>query len=277
MGGERALVVSPSARLLHRTGIEVERSLATRAGRYVVLVTSGIALATVTGALLGPGIGAALIFVTLLGPPGTFLARRTLRFVRAGFAATGGFRLAKHPLSTTLVGAAEGQWVRVRGHVLPGPTFTSAGGRTRTVLACYLGVLDRLRPSLRATRRWELHGVDFAIAMAGGERVRINVAGARYLDRPAVVPDERFTGRPLATSSSGDSTNENSLEVASVYQEEVVAVGDEVEVLGFLRREVDPDAESGFRGNRPIPVLRARSPWALLIRRPTPVGENPGP
>ncbi len=264
MSGERALAVSPSARLIHRAGIEVQRSLASRAGRYVVLVTSGIAVATVAAIVVGPTTGAALMFATLFGPPCTFLGRRTLRFVRAGFAATGGFRLAKHPLSTTLEGAAEGQWVRVRGHVLPGPTFTSAGGRDGAVLACYVGTLDRFRPSLHGTRRWELHGLDFALGMSSGERVRIHVAGARYLDQPSVVPDERFIGRPLAASSASD----GSIEVASVYQEEVVAVGDEVEVLGFLRRELDPDAESGFRGARATPVLRSRAPWALLIRRP---------
>jgi hypothetical protein len=96
--------------------------------------------------------------------------------------------------------------------------------------------------------------------------VRVSVAGARYLDRPSVVPNERFERRPLAARSTGD----RGIEVASVYQEDVVAVGEEVEVLGFLRREVDPAAESGFRGVRPIPVLRSRSPWALLIRRPQP-------
>jgi hypothetical protein len=263
MSQERALVVSPSSRLIHRVGVEVERSLAKRAGRYVVLMTSGIALATLSGIALGATAGATIMFVTLLGPPCTFVGRRTLRFVRAGFAATGGFRLAKYPLSTSLEGASEGTWVRVRGHVLAGPTFTSAGGRTSVVLACYVGTLDRMRPSLRATRRLELHGLDFSLAMAGGERVRVSVAGARYLDRPSVVPDERFERRPLAASGTGD----GGLEVASVYLEDVVAVGDEVEVLGFLRRELDPTAESGFRGARPIPVLRSRSPWALLIRR----------
>ena len=55
-----------------------------------------------------------------------------------------------------------------------------------------------------------------------------------------------------------------------MYEEDVVMVGDEIEVLGFLRREVDPQAESGFRGARLALVLRARPPWALLIRRPLP-------
>jgi hypothetical protein len=266
MSEERALVASTSSRLLDRAGIEVERSLATRAGRYVVLVTAGIAVATVAGALGGPTLAAATVLVTLFGPPFTFFGRRVLRFVRAGFAATGAFRLAKHPVLTTFEGIGEGQWVRVRGHVLPGPTFTSAGGRARAVLACYVGSLDRLRPSLHAASRWELHGLDFAIATSGGERVRIKVAGARYLDRPSVVPVERFEQRPLAIRS----TDAHGIEVASVYGEDVVAVGDEVEVLGFLRREVDPTAESGFRGARLMPVLGARSPWALLIRRPLP-------
>jgi hypothetical protein len=267
MSPERALVVSTSARLIHRAGIEVERSLASRAGRYVVLVTSGISLATVVVVALGPTTGAALMFATLFGPPCAFLGRRAVRLVRAGFVATGSFRLAKQPLSTSLDSAGEGQWVRVRGHVLPGPSFTSAGGRAGAVLACYVGTLDRLRFSLRATRRWELHGLDFSVGLAGGERVRVSVAGARYLDGPTVVADEKFERRPLATSSG---SGEEGLEVAAVYQEEVVAVGDEVEVLGFLRRELDPQAESGFRGGRPVPVLRSRPPWALLIRRALP-------
>jgi hypothetical protein len=266
MNDERALVTSPSSRLLDRAGVEVERSLASRAGRYVMLVTSGIAVATVAGALGGPTAAAVTFLVTLVGPPAAFLGRRVLRFVRAGFAATGAFRLAQHSVLSSFAGIREGEWVRVRGHVLPGPTFTSVGGRTRAVLACYVGALDSLRPSLRAARRWELHGLDFYVATPDGERVRVKVAGARYLDRPSVVPVERFERRPLAIRS----TDAEGTEVASVYEEDVVVVGDEVEVLGFLRREVDPAAESGFRGGRLVPVLGARAPWALLIRRPLP-------
>ena len=266
MNEERALVASTSSRLLDRAGIEVERSLASRAGRYVLLVTGGIAVATVAGAVGGATAAALTFLVTLFGPPINFFGRRVLRFARAGFAATGAFRLAKHPVLDSFTGVNEGQWVRVRGHVLPGPTFTSAGGRARAVLACYVGSLDRLRPSLHAARRWELHGLDFAIAAAGGDRVRVKVAGARYLDRPSVVPVERFEQRPLAIRS----TDAHGIEVASVYEEDVVVVGDEVEVLGFLRREVDPAAESGFRGARLMAVLGSRPPWALLIRRPLP-------
>ncbi len=266
MDEERALVAPASSQLIDRAGVEVERSLGSRAGRYVVLVTAGVAVATVAGALGGTPLGAATLLVTLVGPPLVFLARRVLRFVRAGFAATGAFRLAKHRLRASFDGLAEGQWVRVRGQVLPGPTFTSAGGQAQAVLACYVGTLGGLRASIDAAQRWELHGLDFSLAVPGGERVLIKVAGARFLDRLSVVPDEWFDRRPLASRN----TDRRGVEVAAVYGEDVVMVGEEIEVLGFLRREVDPRSESGFRGARPIPVLRARPPWALLIRRPPP-------
>jgi hypothetical protein len=262
MGQQRALVASPHARLLDRAGVEVQRSLASRASRYMVFVTTGTALATMAGVLGGLTPAAVTVLATVLVPPVAFLGRRVQRFVRAGVAASGVYRLAKHPVLPSLAGIAEGQWVRVRGHVLPGPSFISAGGRARVVLACYVGTLDSWRPSLRGGRRWELHGVDFSLATAAGERVLVKVAGARYLDRPALVPIARFERRPLAIRSA------EGIEVASVYDEDVVAFGDEVEVLGFLRRDIDPGAESGSRGAPLTAVLDARHPWALLIRRP---------
>ncbi len=115
-----------------------------------------------------------------------------------------------------------------------------------------------------AASRRELHGVDFTLAAPGGEFVRVRVAGARYLGSPAVVPLTWFEERPLQVRVTDDSKGE----VATIYREDVVAVGDEVEVLGFLRREIDAGAETGFRGARPTLVLAARPPWALLIRRP---------
>jgi hypothetical protein len=266
MSDERALVAPARSQLLDRAGLEAERSVAERAVRYVLGVSTGVLVATVAGVLSAWPVGALALLATIFGPPLAFLGRRTLRFVRAGFAATGAFRLAKHPVLTRFDGVGEGQWVRVRGHVLPGPGFVSAGGRPHTVLACYIGTLGRLRGSGLAARRWELHGVDFSLALEGGERVRVRVAGARYLGRPSVVPVEWFERRPLSVRN----TDPQATEVASVYQEDVVAVGDEVEVLGFLRREVDTEAESAFRGARPALTLRARPPWALLIRRPLP-------
>jgi hypothetical protein len=266
MKEERALVAPARSQLLDRAGLEAERSVGARAVRYILGISTGVLVATVAGMVSAWPVGALALLVTIFGPPLAFLARRTLRFVRAGFAATGAFRLAKHPVLTSFEGVVEGQWVRVTGHVLPGPGFTSAGGRSQTVLACYVGTLGRLRGSGVAARRWELHGVDFSLALASGERVRVRVAGARYLGRPAVVPVEWFERRPLAVRN----TDPQATEVASVYEEDVVAVGDEIEVLGFLRRELDPQAEAGFRGARPALTLRARAPWALLIRRPLP-------
>jgi hypothetical protein len=263
MNEERALVVSASTQLLDRSGIEVERSVGVRAGRYVMGVSVGMALATILAIVAGARVGVLALLGVLFGPPLAFFAGRVVRFARAGFAAAAAFRMAKYPLSTRLAQTREGQWVRVRGQILPGPTFTSAGGKPRVVLACYVGTLASLRPSLGGDRRWELHGIDFNIAAVGGERVRVRVAGARFLGRPSVVPVEWFERRPLASRN----TDRRGIEVASVYGEDVVAVGDEIEVLGFLRREIDPAAEAGFRGSPLTLVLGARQRWSLLIRR----------
>ena len=261
MDPERALVAPASSQLLDRSGIEMQRSLGSRVGRYLVTVVGGTT-ASVATMLVSPTLGILAMLATLFGPPLVFFGRRFVRFVRAGFAATGAFRLAKHAVATRLGETAEGQWVRVRGHVLPGPSFTSAGGKPQAVLAWYLGSLGGLSKRSNVGRR-ELHGVDFTLAAPGGEFVRVRVAGARYLGSPTVVPLAWFEERPLHVRVTDDSSGE----VASIYREHVVAVGDEVEVLGFLRREIDA-AETGFRGVRPTQVLGARPPWALLIRRP---------
>ena len=262
MNPERALVAPASSQLLDRSGIEMQRSLGSRVGRYLVTVVGGITAAIAT-MLVSPTLGILAMLATLFGPPLVFFGRRFVRFVRAGFAATGAFRLAKHAVAARLGETAEGQWVRVRGHVLPGPSFTSAGGQPQVVLAWYLGTLGGLSMRSNVGRR-ELHGVDFTLAAPGGEFVRVRVAGARYLGSPTVVPLAWFEERPLHVRVTDDSRGE----VASIYREHVVAVGDELEVLGFLRREIDAGAASGFRGARPTQVLSARPPWARLIRRP---------
>jgi hypothetical protein len=263
MDQERALVSPGRSQLVDRSGIASDPPPGARVVRYVLGVTGGGLLASAAAMLSLPTVAVLTTLVSFFGPPVVFLTRRTARFVRASAAAAAAFRLAKCPPHTSLDGVAEGQWVRVQGHVLPGPGFTSAGGRPQSVLASYVGTLGPLRGSGPAFRRWELHAVDFGLALDSGDRVRVRVDGARYLGRPAQVPRELFDRRPLAVRH----TDRKGFEVATVYDEDVVVVGDEVEVLGFLRRELDPTAEPGLRGVRPTATLGARPPWAVLIRR----------
>jgi hypothetical protein len=158
-------------------------------------------------------------------------------------------RRRRWDLTRTLDGAPEGQDVVVRGHVLPGPGFTSAGGREGVVLASYLGTVGDLRGgALGPTRLWELHGVDFALALGGGEEVRVRVERASLRLGPLDFPARLLARQPVAVRPLGP--GRDSAVVAAVYDEQVVAPGDVVEVFGVLRREVDPTMEAGSRTPR---------------------------
>jgi hypothetical protein len=161
----------------------------------------------------------------------------------------------------------EGGWARVRGRVVPGETFTTASGRSGAVVVRYLGAVGPLReatsPDALAA---ELHGVDFRLALPGGEQVRVEVAGARFEGPPVRLTTEDVSHPPLAVRALGAERLGREGRAASVYHEEVVAIDDEVEVAGRLFREIDPQSEGGSRGARVTAVLRASGRRALVVR-----------
>lgn len=176
-------------------------------------------------------------------------------------------RRARVPAVTTLAGAPEGRWIRVRGQVTAGAGFTSASGRPNVVLAAYLGTVSGLFSGGRRARvGWELHGVDFQLALEGGEQATVRVTRATWLDRPVRFPADLASRRPLASRQIGRAEPRRCDEqVACVYDERVLAPGDWVEVTGLVRREVDPAVEAGPRGVRLRTLLVSTAARRVLV------------
>jgi hypothetical protein len=151
-------------------------------------------------------------------------------------------------------------------------------GRTQgAVLASYLGTTgESARGGGGASGRWELQGVDFAIALDGGERVRVVVARSSVVADPPCSTRPSWTGRRWWRGRCAGSWGGQ--RVARLYEEDVIAAGDVVEVLGFLEHRVDPRGESGPRGTPLMPVLCARPLRRLLVRPCSADAERvPGP
>jgi hypothetical protein len=203
----------------------------------------------------------------LLAIFGPAVVRRTLHLWRA----SRDRRRWQLPLATTLDGAPDGRWVRVRGQVARGVGFTSAGGRSGVVIASCLGSVGDVADRRRRTRYfWELHGTDFRVTLERGEEVAIRVENATLLDRPARISAEVLGRRPFSPRvfDRGDAPPSRTQipVVACVYDEQAIAAGDWVEVAGLLSRRVDPAAEAVPRGARLQPQLESTPSGRLLIR-----------
>jgi hypothetical protein len=125
--------------------------------------------------------------------------------------------------------AAAGGWVRVRGRVLEGPGFVSASGRADCVLACYSGWVGRDQPEARA----EVQVVSSCLVLVGAEVVEVALDGAVFV--------------------------EQSLRLSSRRQEQTIAVGDEIQAVGYLLRVIDQQGRQQGGGYR-------RPGFKLLLR-----------
>jgi len=173
---------------------------------------------------------------------------------------------ARLPVVSALAEAPEDNWIRVRGQVVAGAGFTSASGRANVVLAAYLGCVGGiLNRGGRARVGWELHGVDFDLALESGEHATVRVDHATLLERPARFPASLATQRPLVSRRLDRAERGRRDQVASVYDERVLAPGDWVEVIGLVRREVDPAVEAGPRGVRLRSLLVSTASRRVLI------------
>ena len=185
-----------------------------------------------------------------------------VRVLRAGLRRRGPLP----PLHARVGEVAEGSVVRVRGRVRVVEGFTSRGGRRDVVIASYLA--SRRDFGLRvytAVPLRVLEAIDFRLVLAGGEEVRVRVAGMKGLRAP--VPDRSILSEPpLSGAGSGfDSDGQGGLGLLT-HSELVIAHGDAVEVSGVVGREVDAGAEGGYRGGRLIPSLRSEGPIALSVQ-----------
>jgi len=198
----------------------------------------------------------------LLLPAGIYLLRVLLDLVRR---ARDRWRMGL-PLVATLGAVPEGRWVRVRGRVVAGSGFTSAGGQRNTVLAGYLGSVGGISDRGGVARyRWEVHGVDFQLALEQGEQAIVRVGNATLAECPARIPADLASQRPLASRAVVTTSQPHRDQVACVYREWVVTSGDWVEVMGLMRREVDPGYQADPRGVRLRPFLVSTQSRRLLI------------
>jgi hypothetical protein len=148
------------------------------------------------------------------------------------------------------LGTVAGRCVHVRGRVLEGPGFVSASGRQNCVLACYAGLVGS-----RENREGqaEVHAVAACLLLVGEDIVEVALARARYLERRL-----RVVARPG-------------------LDEQTIAVGDEVDVVGNLVRTIDQDV-GGYRtpglkllmggdDGRPLVLCRCSRPDPQRRRR----------
>ena len=190
------------------------------------------------------------------GLPVSLAERRFQRAQRAAF-----------PLSAGAVGRA----VAVTGRVAPGPTFETPDGRLAVLAVCY-GASAPLRGSLvepLPEPLVEVRAIDFALAV-GGVVLQVAARHARLLDPSYVMPpsmigeharpDRKIEPIARAVRQVPGGT------VTDVLWDEVsIGPGDEVEVVGVLTSDVDPDGEraslreppmrTGLRGTRRRPLL----------------------
>jgi hypothetical protein len=219
-----ALVEAPQGTLL------LDRGPAWRKGSLWTLLVRAWQVLFILGVLAlvaGPaGSMVAFVGVLWLSPWLGLLAAdsRLVQRIRTGrqLLRRGRLRRAAHrrlrgmPLRVGALGPPGAGWRRVRGRVLDGAGFASAGGRQGCVLAHYAGLVgeagDR-EPQV------ELHAVPSFLLVVGDEIVEVALADARYVERPVSVEVARGAD--------------------AVQHEQTVAAGDEIEVLGYLGRQID--------------------------------------
>jgi hypothetical protein len=202
---------------------------------------------------LALGVGVALLLGLFL--PRDFLLRLRRRST--------GRRMALAPLAGELASPPEGTWLRVSGQVLPGATFTSATGIQGCVLASYAGEVKE-GPQSNGNVRREVHALDFALRLAGGEHVRVEPEGAMFFGDEDAIHARTLEEPALASRTVQLSAQETRL--AEVHREQVITVGDEIEVFGQVQLSPDPLVEDGYRGSRLGVTLRGGPKQPLAIR-----------
>jgi hypothetical protein len=157
--------------------------------------------------------------------------------------------------------AQPGERIRLSGVALArSGTFASVIGR-QVLVARYVGAAGRFE-RLRWLRRpyWELHGVDFDLELAGGERIWVRTDQALFLPHPPAPPRQVF---PVPVAGYPGAPDRR----AWIYGEDALGPGDEVEIAGVLRFIPDPAGSVAHdRQARLVPVLEGQPGLPLLLR-----------
>jgi hypothetical protein len=244
----------PSYRALRWTVAgAVWTGMAGAAGAFFYLVGHG------GGVYLGGkvlvGVGAAGLYA------GDEVARRVLRG-----------RLRKLARGEVDLGALkneeDGELVHVTGRVRARETFAAFLGDARAVFRRMVFLLDAKTPVVHEA------AVDFDLVGPAGEAITIEVEGARLLEQPPRAkheyPPHPFLALPLPPATSrpfGARTLRALRKPTAIKASEVLLChGDEVEVVGYKTRRVDPTVASRLERDTPMRAsLRSGKALPLLV------------
>jgi hypothetical protein len=162
----------------------------------------------------------------------------------------------------SLSGCRQGDRVRLRGKVAPGPTPPRAGTPRDATLALYVGQVRRLDG--KNVTLHEVRGQDFRLQLDNHESAAIDVRGALWVTVGSTLGEPRVHDEPL-WSRVDDA--ERGI-VVFVHAEELIRPGDEIEVLGTLDYVIDPAVDRpGYRESPLGARLRGTKARPLVLRR----------
>jgi hypothetical protein len=159
-----------------------------------------------------------------------------------------------------------GQTVRLVGVVQRPPALLATPKGHAGVLVRYQGCRGTSRgPGWAQPWRWELHAVDFCIRADDGRELWVDTRSLVLLPHPPV------TGRYAVGQRRHlylQATGERRGPLSWIYDEELIAPGDRIEVSGTLDMVPHPSASAGSdRGPRLRPVLRGTAASPVQVRR----------
>ena len=204
-------------------------------------------------------------FFVVLGYAGYWLgdrASKSLIAARMGKLASGQVDLAR------LSNEEDGELVHVRGRVRADKTIPG-------VLSADTGVYRRTRVAFGDVHIVDEEAVDFQLIDAEGHAIAIEVEGARLLAHdPKLVPVQRNERiRSLAQTEAArralvDQRKRRYTEVPIKAAETLLHPGDEVEVVGYKSRKVDPTVQDRLFRETPMrATLRAGKDLPVILSR----------
>jgi hypothetical protein len=149
-----------------------------------------------------------------------------------------------------------GQLVRIVGTVRSDASFRSAVSGLPAVFVHYEVIPDPGRHRSAHRRRNDVRGIDFLVDTGVGEPVRIHAQDAFITDAP-----DGKTRKPADLRLVGGAPN-------ALYREARLGPRDEIEAIGVLSYEVDPDGERDHPRDLPRRLtLRGTRRFPLLLRK----------
>jgi hypothetical protein len=167
---------------------------------------------------------------------------------------------ARLPRPRHLRDAQPGRWLRVEGVAHPCRGTISTVSGHDAVAVRYVGARAQQDGRQRDHARWELHAVDFEVALPDGERVLVSADHLVLLPHPPRFPAKHLPARPLPNDGSKP-------DEAWIYSEEALVPGQAVVAAGILELVVDPTAAvASDRQSRLRSVLRGDPHRPVYLR-----------